>query len=389
MSDTTVLAEERIAAPRGRASSRIRSWLSGYPTLLTYLISISVALGISALLVMMTGTSPWTAVVALYEGSLSTPASVGLALDKAAPLLIVAAGTVIAARAGLFNIGQEGQLTVGATVACAVAIFVPGPGPLVLVLSLLGGALAGAAWAGIAAVLFYKTGVPIVIGTLLLVFIAVQVLFFAVTQPWLLQEAGPEGDVMPPQSELLRTEVWLPHIGEYPGLNFTSGVLIALALAVIVAVLLRHSVWGFKMTMLGMNKLAARRAGINAAVLGGTALLWSGAFAGLGGAVMLVGGNHRLQPGISENSGWDGLLVALVAKENPVFAIPVALFFGVLRAGGGFLASTGVPRYLVDVVTAVLVLAVAFPPAFRILRRTWQARAAARALAQSGKGAAA
>lgn len=84
---------------------------------------------------------------------------------------------------------------------------------------------------------------------------------------------------------------------------------------------------------------------------------------------------YRFQPGVSDNMGWDGLLVALVARNHPLVAIPVALFFGALRAGGGFLASTGVPRYLVSVVTALLVLAAVFPSAYTEIRKRRRPRA--------------
>ncbi len=364
-------------------------WRRALPMAALYAVSLGIALTLAALLVMMTGASPWSAVEALYEGSLASPAAIGLSLDKAAPLLIVALGTCIAARAGLFNIGQEGQLLIGAAVFTTIALFMPGPGPLVLIVALIGGALGGAFWAGIAAVLYFWRGIPVVITTLLLVYISAQVVFYSVSQSWWLQEHLPTGGVMAPQSDLLPEDRWLPHFGEYPGLNFASTIVIALVLTVIVTVMLRRSTWGFRLRMLGMNRSAARRAGVSALVFGGTALLLSGAFAGFAGAAMVGGGNHRMQPGISENSGWDGLLVALVARENPVLAVPVAIFFGMLRAGGGFLASTGVPRYIVDVVTAILVLAVVFPPAFRLYQRQIATRRQAKALAAATSGAAA
>ncbi len=357
-------------------------WSQALSTLVLYVISISVALLIAGALVSVTGASPVDAVQAIFRGSLSDAAALGLSLDKAAPLLIVAVGTCIATSAGLFSIGQEGQVVIGATIGATVAIFLHGPGPLVLVVALLGAAVGGAAWAAVAALLYYWRGVPVVISTLLLVYIAYQVVFYAVTQPWLLQESGQ--NVASPQSDLIRSDAWLPRVGEYPGLNFSSMVVIAVLLAIGAKVVLDRTTLGFRLRMLGLNPKAARRAGVSAVLLGSTALMISGAFAGFVGGALLTGGSHRLQPGISENVGWDGLLVALVARNNPILAIPVAFFFGVLRAGGGFLASTGVPRYIVDVVTAILVLAIVFPPAYQYLRREIRARRLARALATGG-----
>lgn len=357
-------------------------WLGRLSTFGLYVLSISVALLLAGLLVSLTGASPWEAVQAIFQGSLSDAAALGLSLDKAAPLLIVAVGTCIATSAGLFSIGQEGQVVIGATVGAGIAIFLHGPGPLILFVALLGAALGGAAWAAVSALLYYWRGVPVVISTLLLVYIAYQVVFYAVTQPWLLQESGQ--NVASPQSDMIREDAWLPRVGEYPGLNFSSLVVIAVLLAIGASIVLNRTTWGFRLRMLGLNPKAARRAGVSAVLLGSTALMISGAFAGFVGGALLVGGSHRLQPGISENVGWDGLLVALVARNNPILAIPVAFFFGVLRAGGGFLASTGVPRYIVDVVTAILVLAIVFPPAYQYLRREVRARRLARALAAGG-----
>jgi simple sugar transport system permease protein len=144
--------------------------------------------------------------------------------------------------------------------------------------------------------------------------------------------------------------------------------------------------WGFRLKMLGLNPTTARHAGVKVGLLGGLALATSGALAGLAGAMLLTSpvGTHRLQPGMSLNIGWDGLLVALVARNNPLLSIPVAVLFGVLRAGGGFLAATGVPNFLVDVVKALLVLAFVAPPVVvAMLRRR---RAAAGGGGRTGTG---
>jgi simple sugar transport system permease protein len=353
-------------SPRaGVWNPRSRGWLS---TLVLYVASLAVALGLAAAIVTLSGHSAWDTVLALYEGSLDGGASIGLTIDEAAPLLLVAVGAVVCARAGMFNIGQEGQLVIGATAGAAIALFVPGPGPLVLVLTLAGAALGGALWAGIPALLYYWRRVDVVISTLLLVFVSAQVVSFAVNRDYLLQETAVKGQVLAPQSDLIPEGTQLARLGEYPGFNIGAGVFIALAVAAIAAVLLRYGTWGFRLRMLGLNPVAARRAGVRAAVVGGGALLISGACAGLAGGVMLTGSVYRLQAGLADNVGWEGLLVALVARNSPGLAVPVALFFGALRAGGGFLASTGVPRYLVSVVTALLVLAAVFPAAYTDLR---------------------
>ncbi|MFI0423064.1 ABC transporter permease [Spongiactinospora sp. 9N601] len=337
-------------------------------TLLLYVASFAVALTLAGALVTLTGKSMSETAYALYQGSLEGGGSIGLSIDEATPLLLVALGAIVCARAGIFNIGQEGQLLMGAMAGAVVGLFMPGPGWMVMVGSLLGAALGGALWAGIPAVMYYWRGVNVVIGTLLMVFVAAQLAMYVVTQENLLQEDG-EAGARSPQSNLLAEGVMLPRVGEYPDLNVTSGVFVVLAVTVAIVLLLRYSTWGFRLRMLGHNPAAARRSGVRATVLGGGALLISGAFAGMAGGIMLSGTVGRFQPGMADNVGWEGLLVALVARNHPVAAIPVALFFGGLRAGGGFLASTGVPRYLVSVVTALLVMAAVFPAAYAELSK--------------------
>jgi simple sugar transport system permease protein len=333
-------------------------------TLALYVVSVAAAFALSAAVVAWTGHSAWDAIVALYDGSLRGGSSVGQTLDEATPLLLVALGSVVCARAGIFNIGQEGQLAVGAIVATAVALFVPGPGRLVLALALVGSAAGGALWASIAALLHYWRKVDVVVGSLLLVFVGQQVLSFVVNRSYLLGEKARPGAVASPESDMLAQRTWLPRVVTYPHLDFGAGLFVALAFTVAVAVLVFFTRWGFRLRMLGLNPVAARWAGVRVVATGTLALLCSGAFAGLAGGTILTGSAYRLQEGISQNVGFDGLLVALVARNNPLVAVPVALFFGALRAGGGFLASTGVPRYIVDVVTALLVLASVFPSAY-------------------------
>jgi simple sugar transport system permease protein len=207
-------------------------------------------------------------------------------------------------------------------------------------------------------------GVNIVVSTLLMTFLAQQLVSYAVNTEWLLQETRRGGATVSPQSNRLPENGLLGSFGEYPGLQVNGGLLIALLAAVVIAVLIARSRWGFRLTMLGLNPRAARHAGVRVAALSGMALALSGAFAGVAGAVLLTSpvGTNRLQQGLSNNIGWDGLLVALVARNRPLAAIPVALLFGVLRSGGGFLASTGVPHFLVDVVKSLLVLAFVVPP---------------------------
>lgn len=348
-----------------------------------YAAAFAAALALSGLLVMLTGGSAIAVVKALYEGSLSTVRDISLTIDESVPVLIVALGVIVASRAGIVNIGPEGQLLIGGLSGAAVALRAPIPGALMVPATLVGAALGGALWAGIAALLRYKRNIDVVISTLLLNLIAIQVVSFAVGRRYLLQEYVPGGGIASPTSDRIPEAARLPFLGSFGSLHVSSGVFIGVGLLVLIGVMLTRSRWGFRLRVLGLNPAAAQRVGVRAAMVGGGALIISGATAGLAGGVMLADRAFRIQPGFSNNVGYNGLLVALIARRNPVAVVPVALLFGLLRAGGGFVATTGVPRYIVDIIQALIVLAALFPPLLDEIRRRRRASKIALRAAQS------
>lgn len=350
-------------ASAGNSSARRTTKLVGL-----YVVAVVVALALSAGLIAITG-GPWRKVfTALIDGSVRNPGRWGDTLAEAAPLLIVALGAIIATRAGLVNIGQEGQLAVGAAAAAFVAT--SGSGPLVLILGLGAGVVGGAVWAGIAALLKYWRGVPEVISTLLLVFIASQGTGYLLTRTFLLLDDDPNKPNRVQTSAQVDASTRIGKIHLF-GNEFPWTVPVAVALAIVVAVLLSRSVWGFRLTVLGSNARTAQRIGVPVVIAGASALAVSGAFSGLAGAAMLPAGsaNYRYTPGFANNIGWEGLLVALVARNRPLACIPVAMVFAMLRTGSGFLAATGVERSIVDVVRSLLVLALLVPPAVAAIQR--------------------
>jgi ABC-type uncharacterized transport system permease subunit len=337
---------------------------SGWPAVAATTAAVVAALGLSSLLIAVTGGSPTASVRALYQGSMAGQTAWTTTLLYAAPLLLVAVGSCVSSRAGVFNIGQEGQVLVGALAGAWVALRLAVPGPVLLVLTLVTAALAGGAWAALSSLMHRWRDVNVVVSTLLMTFVAAQLVAYAVNTPWLLQESRVGNATVSSASNQLPAGALLGSAGSYPGLQINGGVFIAVIAAVVLALALARSRWGFRLKMLGLNPRTAQHAGVRTGALGGAALAVSGAFAGLAGAVLLTSpvGTNRLEPGISDNIGWDGLLVALVARNQPLLAMPVALLFGVLRSGGSFLAATGVPSFLVDVVKSLLVLAFVAPP---------------------------
>jgi len=358
----------------GKRSARAAEWV------LLYGLSVLVALVLSAILVEATGGGWRPVMAALLDGSIRKPGRWGETLGAAAPMLLVALGAVVSAKAGLINIGQEGQLAIGAAFGAYFAFLVGGPGPLNVVVILLAGALGGALWAGIAGVLRFRRNVPEVLSTLLLVAVAGQAVAYGLRREALLlaplSGRGNRNQV----SEQLGVDNRLPRPDLF-GNEFPISVYMALLLAFLVAFFLARTVWGFRVRMLGQNPRVAQRAGVSERRYGMGALSIGGAFAGLAGAAMLAGGdfafgNYRLVPGFSANIGWTGLLVALVARERALMVIPVALVFAALRTGSGFVSSTGVESRITDVVQGLLVLALLIPPAVMFIRDRRRARAA-------------
>jgi simple sugar transport system permease protein len=355
--------------------ARLGEWLA------LYAISIGGALLLSAILVELTGGDWRPVVTALLDGSLRTPGRWGETLGTAAPILLVALGTIISARAGLINIGQEGQLFVGAAFATYVGFLIGGPAGFNLVLILVFGAIGGALWAGIAALLKYWRNVPEVLSTLLLVAVGGQLVAYGLSQTWLLLAPLADRGNRNQVSKQLADDNRLPR-PEVFGNEIPTAVLLAIVLAIVVHFMISRSVWGFRLRMLGYNPRAAQRSGVGRTRYGATALMLSGAFAGFAGAAMLAGGgfsfgNYQLVPGFATNIGWTGLLVALVAREKALVAIPVAFVFAGLRTGSSFVGATGVEGRITDVIQGFLVLALLIPPAVMFLRDRQRARAAA------------
>jgi general nucleoside transport system permease protein len=337
---------------------------AGWLTLLFTLVSIVLACALSAVLIATTGFSPVDAAQAMYDGSVSGASGWTTTLLYVAPLLLVAVGSCVCVRAGIFNIGQEGQVLIGALGGAYAGLRLAIHGPFLLICVLVFGAIAGGIWAGLSSLMLRWRGVNVVVSTLLMTFLAQQIVAYAVNTSWFLQET-PEGSsgIAGSESNPIPVNGRLRTFGQYPDLSVNFGLFLALAGALVVAFLLARTRWGFRLKLIGLNPITARHAGVRVAMLGGLSLAISGAFAGLAGAVLVASpiGANRLQPGTSINVGWDGLLVALIARNRPGLCVPAAVLFAILRAGGDYLAATGVPSYLADVVKALLVLALVAP----------------------------
>lgn len=279
---------------------------------------------------------------------------------KTTPLLLTGLGMVVAWRAGMYNIGGEGQFIVGALFGATVAKWAPNT-ILMLVATIVGGAL----WAWLAGWLYVKRGVEVVISTILLNFVALQLLGWAVNGP--LQETSREL----PLSEQLPPRLMLPRFD--PQMELHAGVFVALAAAIAIYLYLFLTKPGFRLRLVGDGPRAARANRIDAGRVRLQAMLVSGGLCGLAGGIEYTGLAGQLGNGFSQSWGFLGIPVALLALLHPLLVIPSALFFGVLFAGSENLARyTPAGTTLIYVIQATVVLAVVAIRAIsskRLLRR--------------------
>ena len=314
----------------------------------------------TALLLALGGYDVRIALTALWTGSVGSWYSLTSAtLVRAIPLMLSGCAVAIAFRAGVFNIGAEGQLLVGAAAATAVALAVPSLGVGALPLALLLGAAGGAGWAAIAALLRSRFGVLEVISTIMLNFVALYAVSYLVRGP--LQEPTHAY----PQTSAIAEAVRLGQILGAGRLHF--GILLALAVVVVAGWMLRHTAAGFRLLAVGESVSAAASAGqIDVGAVTLRAFMLSGALAGLAGAVEVLGVTYALYENISPGYGYTAIAVALLAGLDPWRVIPSALLFAALEAGAGAMQrDAGVPSTLVSVIEALLILAVVGAQALR------------------------
>jgi simple sugar transport system permease protein len=310
-------------------------------------------LAIGAVFVVMWGANPWQFAVELARGAFGDPTKIGATLNRTTPLLIAGVGTAIAFRAGAFNVGQEGQLHIGAIGGVLVG-FAAGalPGIIGLPFLYLGSMIAGAAFAGIAILLYLKRGVHEVLSTLLLNFVGVFFTAYLVSDP-IRDKSGL--NIGHPQTALMPPSLHLPVWRE---LGFTHlGIIVGILIALGAAYLLSYTPLGFRIRMSGLSPEAARAAGVRPERIFTLGMLISGALSGLAGAVGVTGIYHRLLFGFAEGLGFDSLAVTLLAGSNPIAVIPSALFFGVLRAGSlSMQRGIGVPSVVLYVIRGAIIL---------------------------------
>ena len=274
------------------------------------------------------GTDPLLALYTFFIQPLTSVYSIAELLIKATPLLLCALGLAIGFRGNVWNIGAEGQLTMGAIASGGLALAAYGnDGPWLLPLMLLAGALGGMAWAAIPAFLKTRFNANEILVSLMLTYVAIQILGHLVHGPW----RSPEGFNFP-ETRTFGDWGQLPILVQ--GTRLHAGVFVALGVFVVVWVFLSRSFQGFKVSVAGQAPAAASYAGFSNTSVVWLSLLASGATAGLAGTVEVMGTIQQLQPVISPGYGFAAIIVAFLGRLHPVGIVLASLLMSLMYLGG-------------------------------------------------------
>lgn len=338
------------AAPTEGVSDRARTFLPG---LVRWVLAVAAAFVIFSILLLVKGVEPFGAYAAMFDSTFNRSRSVQEIFVQMTPLVLGALAVAVPARAGLTNVGGEGQIIIGAVAACGTFLLLGDgiPGTVLIVAMLVASMIAGALWAGLAAVLRLAAGVNEAISTLLLNFIALDVLLFLIYQPW---RDNPVGQ--PTTKELVDTAK-LPVLTA--GNKVHVGIVIALVLVVVVHLILNRTRWGFRISVAGGNAEAARRAGLKVGFLVISALMIGGALAGLAGMIHFAGVEYKLRPGFGSQLGYTSFLACWLARHQPFPIVVAAFVFAALSVAGDSLQlDSGLPGSSINVLTALILIAV-------------------------------
>ncbi len=326
--------------------------------MITSIGSVVSAFIIAGVILKLIGGQPFIVLRFFFNATFGSWAVISDTLVKATPLILVGLACTVAFKMKLWNIGAEGQFYMGAFFASLV-VLVPLVGedasrwttiPLMMVMGMIGGAL----WGVIPGVLKARFAVNEIITTLMLNYIAILWNNFWIFNAW--SDAGFQ------MTPTFIKAAWLPRLTDYArqygslsGMTLHLGILFAVAAAILVWWVLARSRWGYEIKLTGDNKEAARYAGINITRNIILVMMFSGALAGLGGMSEITGVVHRLQERISPGYGFTGIIIAWLAKLNPIAVIPVSILFGALIVAGREIQPTGLANLLQGIVLFMVI----------------------------------
>ena len=322
--------------------------------LISLLLSVVLAFVIGAVILAIAGFSPGKAYLAMLNGAFSSARHIGDLLEYAMVLCLCGLACVLGARVGIFNVGGEGQLLLGAIAACQVGVWLDGLTPwLVLPLSALAAMAAGGLYALIPGVLKVKVKVNEVITTIMLNTVAASFCQYLAKGPW--KNANKN---MVAATEQLNARYWFG--GLIGGSNLSTAILAAAVLALVIWYVMQKTSRGYEMKLTGQNERFARFIGIRTDRLVLVCMLLSGALCGLVGMFRVYGAEHLFRDSISRDYYFEGLMVAMIARYQPLAVVFLSLFFAALKIGAqGMELAAGVPNQIYLIIQTVVIFLMA------------------------------
>ena len=329
------------------------------------LASVAAGFVVAGVAVAATGADPLAAFTALFQGAITNRNAFPETLVSTVPYVFLGLGVALGFRAGLFNIGAEGQFYIGALTGVFIAYSVHGlPAIIEVPFALLAGMAGGFAWAAIAGFLKARFGAHEVITTIMLNYVAFLVANYLVDTPGLMLAPN----VSTPRTPDVDVNAVLPII--FAGSRLHFGFIVALIAVPLVWFLIQRTTTGFELRAVGFNPGAAQAAGISVGRTMVLAMGLSGALAGAAGIVQVLGVQHHMTDTVAAGYGFDAIAIALLARSNPWGVLPAALLFGALRSGASFMQlQTDVSADLISIVQASVIIFVAAPAIVRWILR--------------------
>jgi general nucleoside transport system permease protein len=316
------------------------------------LISIILGLVAGGILMLFIGSNPIEGYSYLIQGALKNLERIGNTLATATPLVFTGLSVAFAFRTGLFNIGASGQMLVGGLAATAVALTFDLSRPVLLMVMVLVGLIAGGLWAFIPGLLKAKFNVHEVVSTIMMNWIAYWTIYYIVPGYFKGEFLETESKKLA-ESDTLRT----PFLTEmFDGSYINLGLFLAVIAVIIIAFIIDKTTLGFELKAVGFNRFAAEYAGmkVNRNII--LSMLISGGLAGIGGVALYTGNASSIQIGILPAQGYDGIAVALLGANHPVGVFFAAILFGILYSGTGFMnAMTDIPPELANTIIAIII----------------------------------
>lgn len=339
---------------------------NGKQAVIDVILIIFITVLIGTLLIIACGASPLEAYGLFFRGMFGTVSSFAEIFVKACPLILTGLGCAVAFRTGFFNIGAEGQFYVGAMVTTIIALnFTAVPGILRIILALAAGFIAGGLWALIAAVFKAKFNISEIIVTIMLNYIAINFLGYAV-RSFLMD---PEGNV--PQSAKIEGVVQLPALVR--STRFHAGILIAIGCVLVVWFLMEKTTVGYELRAVGMNQRASACTGISVMKNIVLSAFLSGGLSAVAGGIEVLAIQKKLLEGISSSCGYTAVLIALVAFNHPLGVLLVAVLYAAMQVGASSMQrQLGIPSAIVNILIGVVVILILGKELFHIFyqRRT-------------------